>query len=95
MNKNNIDKIYLYARDLSETKYEYLIKKREDLNNPNTFIECPNAMDDVYENINDYNPIRKRKKIIVFDDIIADIMTNQKFRSLIKELFIRCRKLNI
>ena len=95
MNKNDIDKIYLYARDLSETKYEYLIKNREDLNNPNTFSECSNTMDDVYGNINDYNPIRKRKKIIVFDDIIADIMTNQKFRSLIKELFIRCRKLNI
>ena len=95
MNKNDIDKIYLYARDLSETKYEYLIKNREDLNNPNIFSECSNTMDDVYENINDYNPIRKRKKIIVFDDIIADIMTNQKFRSLIKELFIRCRKLNI
>ena len=95
MNKNDIDKIYLYARDLSETKYEYLIKNREDLNNPNTFSECSNTMDDVYENINDYNPIRKRKKIIVFDDIIADIMTNKKFRSLIKELFIRCRKLNI
>ena len=61
-----IGKIYLYARDLSEPKYEYLIKKREDagikhLNNPNAFIECSNTMDDVYKNINDYNPIRKRK----------------------------------
>ena len=52
-------------------------------------------MDDVYENINDYNPIRKRKKLIVFDDMIADIMTNKKFQAIIKELFIRCRKLNI
>ena len=95
MNKNDIDKIYLYARDLSETKYEYLIKKREDLNSPNTFIECSNTMDDVYENINDYNPIRKRKKLIVFDDMIADIMTNKRFQAIIKELFIRCRKLNI
>ena len=65
--QNDIDKIYLYARDLSEPKYEYLIKKREDagikhLNNPNAFIECSDTMDDVYENINDYNPIRKRKK---------------------------------
>ena len=81
--QNDIDKIYLYARDLSEPKYEYLIKKREDagikhLNNPNAFIECSNAMDDVYENINDYNPTRKRKKLIVFDGIIADIMTNKK-----------------
>ena len=98
--QNDIDKIYLYARDLSEPKYEYLIKKREDagikhLNNPNAFIECSNTMDDVYENINDYNPIRKRKKLIVFDDMIADIMTNKKFQAIIKELFIRCRKLNI
>ena len=61
--QNDIDKIYLYARDLSEPKYEYLIKKREDagikhVNNPNAFIECSNLMDDVYENITDYNPIR-------------------------------------
>ena len=52
--QNDIDKIYLYARDLSEPKYEYLIKKREDagikhLNNPNAFIECSNTMDDVYD----------------------------------------------
>ena len=90
----------MYARDLSEPKYEYLIKKREDagikhVNNPNAFIECSNTMDDVYENINDYNPIRKRKKLIVFDDMIADIMSNKKFQAIIKELFIRCRKLNI
>ena len=52
-------------------------------------------MDDVYENINDYNQIRKRKKIIVFDDMIADIIVNKKFQTIIKELFIRCRKLNI
>ena len=52
-------------------------------------------MDDVYENINDYNPIRKRKKLIVFDDMIADIMTNKIFQGIIEELFIRCRKLNI
>ena len=47
-------------------------------------------MDDVYENINDYNPIRKRKKLIVFDDIIAYIMGNKKIQGIIKELFIRC-----
>ena len=98
--QNDIDKIYLHAKELSEPKYEYLIKKREGagikhLNNPNAFIECSNTMDDVYENINDYNPIRKRKKLIVFDDMIADIMTNKRFQAIIKELFIRCRKLNI
>ena len=85
MDNHVIDKIYLYAKDLSEPKYEYLIKKREDagikhLNDPNAFIECSNTMDDVYENINDYNPIRKRKKLILFDDMIADIMSKKKFK---------------
>ena len=94
-----IDKIYLYAKDLSEPKYEYLIKKREDagikhVNNPNTFIVCSNTMDDVYEDINDYNSSRDKKFLILFDGMIADIMTNKRFRAIIKELFIRCRKLN-
>ena len=67
--QNDNDKICLYARDLSKPKNEYLIKKREDagikhLNNPNAFIECSNTMDDVYENIDDYNPNRKRKILI-------------------------------
>ena len=87
--QNNIDQIYFYARDLNEPKYKYLIKKREDVeikhvNNPNAFIECSNTMDDVYENIDDGNPIRKRKKLIVFDDMIADIMDNRRFQAIIK-----------
>ena len=82
--QNDIDKMYLHAKDLSEPKYGYLIKKREDvgikhLNNPNTYIECSNTMDDVYENIDDYNSGRRRKNVIVFDDTIADIMNNKKF----------------
>ena len=97
---NFIDKIYLYAKDLEEPKYQPLIKKRENagiknLNAPSVFIEYSNAMDDVYKNINDYNLKRKRKVLIVFDDMIDDIMTNKKFQATIKELFIRCRKLNI
>ena len=88
----------MYAGDLNETKYQFFIEKSENegirhFNNPNAFIECSNTMDDVYENINDNNPIRKRKKLIVFDDMIADIMTNRRFQAIIKELFIRCRKL--
>ena len=56
--QNDIDKIYLYARDLREPEYDYLIKKREDVgikhvNNPNGFLECSNTMDDVYKNIDD------------------------------------------
>ena len=99
-NSNLIDKIYLYAKDLEEPKYQFLIKNRENagiknLNDPNAFIEYSNTMDDVYNNINDYNPKRKRKVSIVFDDMIADIMTNKKFQAIIKEFFIRSRKLNI
>ena len=76
------------------------MKKRENVgikhcNDPNAFIECSNTMDNVYENIDDYNRSRKRKILIVFDDIIADIMSNKKFQAIIKDLFIRCRKLNI
>ena len=64
--QNDIDKIYFFAKDLSEPKYEYLIKKREDVgikhvNNPNAFIEFSDTMDDVYENIHDYNPSKKEK----------------------------------
>ena len=79
-----MDKIYLYAKDLSD--YEILIKKRKDtrikhLNDPNAFIECFNTMDDVNENINDYNPSEKNS--IAFDDIIANIMKNKKIQAMI------------
>ena len=98
--QKDIDKIYLYAKDLSEPKYEYLIKNSENtgikhLNDSKALIECSNTMNDVYENTDHYNPNRKRKILIVFDDMIADIMTNKEFQSTIKELFIRCRKQNI
>ena len=98
--QDDIDKIYLYAKDLSEPKYEFLIKKHKDVgrkhfSDSNAFIECSNTMDDVYQNIDDCNPNRKRKILIVFDDMIADIMANKKFQAIIKELFIRCRKLNM
>ena len=68
--QDDIDQIYLYARDLKEPKYETLIKKCKDagikhLNDPNGFIECLNKVDDVYENIHDYNSSRKRKVLIV------------------------------
>ena len=87
--QDDIDKIYLYANELSETKYQFLIKEREDvgikhLNYSNAFIECSNTMDDVYENIDGYNPSRERKILIVFDDMIAEIMTNKKFQAIIK-----------
>ena len=77
-----------------------MIKKRENAgikyyNDPNAFIECSNTMDNVYENIDHYNSNRKRKILIIFDDMIADIMTNKKFHAKIEELFEKCRKLNI
>ena len=94
------DKICLYAKDLSELKYEFFIKRHENvgikhLSGPNAFIECSNTMDGVYGNIDDYNPNRQRQNLTVFDDIIAEIMSNKKLHVIIKELFIRCRKLNI
>ena len=65
------------------------------LNDPTAFIEHSNTVNHFYNNIGDHNPSRKRKKLIMFDDMIADIMTNKKFQAIIKELHIRCRKLNI
>ena len=99
-NYNLIDKIYLHTKDLSEPKYQLLIKNRENvgiknLDDPIAFTEYSNTMDDIYSNIDDYTPKRKRKILIMFDDMIADIMTNKKFQAIIKELFLRCRKLNI
>ena len=92
----------MYAKDLSKPKYGFLIRKRKNtgikhLNDSNAFIECSNTntIDDAYEYIDEYNPSRKRKILIAFDDIIADIMSNKKFQTIIKELFIRCRKVNI
>ena len=92
--QNDIDKTYLYAKDLSKPKYEILIKKCANagikyLNDPNAFIECFNTTDDVHENINDYSPSRKRKILIIFNNMVADIMINKEFKTLIKELFIR------
>ena len=82
--QDDIDKIYLYSKDLSKPKYELLIKKRENagtkhFNDSKAFIEFSNTIDDVYGNIDDYNPSRKRKILIVFDDMVADIMSNKKF----------------
>ena len=73
----------MYSKDLSETKYELLIKKREDagtkhLNDLNAFVECSNTMDDGYEKIDEYDSNRKRQILIVFDDMIADIRTNKQ-----------------
>ena len=99
-NQADIDKIYLYAKEPYEKKYQYLINKREKVvlnhfNDPKAFMEYSNDMQDVRKNIEDYNPIKKRKVLIVFDDMIADMINNNKLNSIVTELFIRGRKLNI
>ena len=100
LNLENIDKIYLYAKDPYEAKYQLLITKREStgfkcLNDPKVFIEYSNDMDDIYKNIEEYNPIKKQKILIVFDDVIADMLSNKKLNSKVTELCVRERKLNI
>ena len=99
-NQQNIDKIYLYAKDPYEDKYQYLINKRKNVglkhfNDPKAFIEYSNDMHDVYENIDNYNLNKENKILIVFDGMIADMINNKKLNSIVTELFIRGRKLNI
>ena len=96
----DIDKIYLCAKDPYEAKYQYLINKREGVgidhfNDPKAFVEYSNDMRDVYKNIDEYNIDKEHKILIVFDDMIADIIKNKKLNSVATELFIRGRKLNI
>ena len=99
-NLHPVDNIYLYAKDIHEPKYEYLINKREqagikNLNDPNAFIEYSDDMNDVLDYINDHNKNRDKKVLIVFDDMIADIEYNKNFKRIIKELFYRARKINV
>ena len=97
---NIIDKIYLYAKDLEEPKYQFLIDKREKAginfnSDPNAFIEHSDSMDDILSSIEDYSKKRKRKVLIIFDDMISHVMSDKKAQQILKNLFIRCRKLNI
>ena len=99
-NQPDIDKIYLYAKDPYEDKYQFLIKKRESIginhfNDPKAFIEFSNDMEGVQKNINDYNLDKENKTLTVFDDMIADMINSKKLNSIVTELFIRGRKLNI
>ena len=99
-NQPDIDKIYLYAKDPYKAKYQYLINKREKVGldyfkDPRAFMEYSNDTQDVYKNIEDYNPNKKRKILIVFDDMTSDMINNNKLNPVVTELFIRGRKLNI
>ena len=90
----------MYVKDPYEAKYQFLINKRESIglkhfNDPKAFIEYSNDMQDVYKNINYYNPNKENKILIVFDDMIANMINNKKLDSIVTELFIRGRKLNI
>ena len=90
----------MYAKDPYEEKCQYLINKREKVgldhyDNPKTFMECSNDMQDVYKNNEDYNLRKNRKVLIVFDDMIAGMINNKKLNPIVTELFTRERKLNI
>ena len=85
-NRIDIDKIFLYAKDPYEKKYQFLINKGKGtalkhFNDPKAFIEYSNHMQDVYENIEEYNVGKKRKILIAFDDMIADMINNEKAKS--------------
>ena len=85
-NQPAIDKIYLYAKDPYEAKYQYLINKREKVGldyftDHKAFMDYSNDMQDVYKNIEEYNPGKKCKVLIVFDDMIADRINNKKTKS--------------
>ena len=99
-NQPDIDKIYLYAKVPYQAKYQFLINKREGtglkhFNVSKVFIEHSNDMHDVYKNIDEYNIDKERKILIFFDDAITDTINNKKLNSVVTELFIRGRKLNI
>ena len=96
----DIDKIYSYAKDPYEEKYQYLIRIREKVdiyhyNVPRAYIEYSNGMRNIYKNVDYSNPDKENKTLIVFDDMIADMIHNKKLNSIVTELFIRGRKLNI
>ena len=96
-NQPDINKVYWYAKDPYEAKYQYLINK-VDLNHyddPEAFIKNSNDMQDVYKTDKEYNIDKERKILRFFDDIIADMINHKKLNSIVTDLFIRGRKLNI
>ena len=96
----DIEKIYLYSKDRYKAKYRFLINKQEStdlkhLNDSKTFIEYSNDMDYIYKNVEEFNPHKKLEILIVFDDMIADMLSNKKRNPIVAELFITGRKLTI
>ena len=89
----DIDKIYLYVKDPFESKYQLLINKRKKigikkLKNPEAFIDYSQTIDNVSENLRVYNPVKKRRVLIVFDYMIKDIESNKKLNPTVTELFL-------
>ena len=89
-----------YAKDPYESRYQYLINKREKVGldhfkDPKAFMEYSNDMQDVYKNTEEYNPGKNRKVLIVFDDVIAEMINNKRLNLIVIQLFIRDRKLGI
>ena len=88
--QTDIDKIYLYAKNPYETKYEFLIDNKEStalkyLNYSKAFTEYSNDMDIIYKNIEEYNSNKKHKILIVFDDMVADMLINKKLNPIVTE----------
>ena len=89
----------MYSKDPYEAKYQFLINKREGtglklFNDTKSFIEYSNDMQDVYKNVQKYNIGKKRKILIVFDNMIVDVINNEKLNPIVTERFIKGRKLN-
>ena len=98
--QTDIDKMYLYVKDPYEANIIFLITKRKStdlkhFNDSKTFIEYSNDIDNIYKNIEDYNSNKNHKILIVFDDMIDNIISNEKLNPIVTELFIRGRKLSI
>ena len=94
------DNVYSYGKDPNEAKYQVLINKKEStglkyLNDSKDFIEYSNDMNDIYKNIEEYNPNKKRKILHGFDNMITDMLNDKELNPIVTEFFISVRKLNI
>ena len=87
-------------RQKFESKYQLRFNGKEKVGieifrNPKAFTDYSQTTDDVYENLEDYNPTNKRRVLLVFDDMTTYMESNKKLNSVVTELFVRGRKLNI
>ena len=94
------DNIYLYIKNPFKSMYQLLIKGREKvgiekLRNSKAFLDYSEVVDDAFENLEDYNLTKKRRVLIVFDDMIADMESDKQLSLIVTELFLAGRKFNI